>query len=188
MRGRHGFTPSGCRIHGPSQASRALGPLARTHDPIGSIKDAVWQGPHPVPVEDVDSSNRDSWAASSDPDRVAKARRKLRARLADRRHPKPIILVRTLGSDKDMSADGHHRFWLRRLRASRRCGRMSAESTRGRATGMRCTHRSRPRRPGRRCSFSPKRSSPSRVDYRPATTPGRNCGTCDMGHLPRQAG
>jgi HK97 family phage portal protein len=78
-------------------------------DAIGWVRDADWSGPHPVPVEQVDQSNRSEWAAAHEPDRVDKARRKLRKRLADGGHPKPVVLVRTPGSDNDVVADGHHR-------------------------------------------------------------------------------
>jgi HK97 family phage portal protein len=77
---------------------------------IAWVKDADWSGPHWVPVEHVDDSNRDSWAASRDDGRVAKLRKKLRKRLADGKHPKPVVLVRTPGADKDIIVDGHHHF------------------------------------------------------------------------------
>jgi hypothetical protein len=53
-------------------------------------------------------SNRDSWAASSDPDRVTKLSKELQKRLAAGDHPKRANLIRTPGSDKDIVIDGHH--------------------------------------------------------------------------------
>jgi hypothetical protein len=53
-------------------------------------------------------SNRDTWAASDDGDRVAKLAKKLRKRLGEGRHLRPAVLVRTSGSDKDVVIDGHH--------------------------------------------------------------------------------
>ncbi|HET9893680.1 MAG TPA: phage portal protein [Streptosporangiaceae bacterium] len=79
-------------------------------DAIAWVLDADWSGPHPVPVDDVDTSDQDTWAASHDGNRIAKARKKLRKRKADGGHLKPLILVRTPGADKDMIADGHHRY------------------------------------------------------------------------------
>ena len=79
-------------------------------DALTWVKSADWEGPVAVPVADVDTSNRDSWAASSDQGRVANLQRKLVRRKAEGRHPKPVVLVRTPGADKDIIADGHHHF------------------------------------------------------------------------------
>lgn len=78
-------------------------------DAIAWVRDADWSGPHSVPVEQIDTSNRSEWAAAHQQDRVDKARKKLRKRLADGTHPKPVVLVRIPGSDKDEITDGHHR-------------------------------------------------------------------------------
>lgn len=77
---------------------------------IAWVKDADWSGPHAVPIDHVDTDDRDSWAASDDHGRVRKFRKKLRKRLAEGRHPKPIVLVRKPGKDKDRIVDGHHHF------------------------------------------------------------------------------
>ena len=39
---------------------------------LGWVGDATWQGPVAMPIEQVDMSNQASWAASSEPGRVAK--------------------------------------------------------------------------------------------------------------------
>lgn len=91
-------------------------------------------GPAPRALEDVDTWNRDQWAASRDDDRVVKLSKKLVTRNAGGRHPKPVVLVRTPGSDKDIIADGHHRF-------------LAAEA-KGRADGLGGVHRARERENG----------------------------------------
>jgi hypothetical protein len=77
---------------------------------IAWIRDASWQGPQRVPVQDVDTSDRDQWDASRDQAKVDRLRRKLRKKLARGEDPKPVILVRWPGSGKDVIADGHHHF------------------------------------------------------------------------------
>ena len=90
----------------------ALAQLSKDFPPkaIKWARNAEWEGPMPVPMHDIDTSNRASWAASHDPGKVAKLRRRLRRRMAAGGHPKPAILVRTPGSSKDVIADGHHHY------------------------------------------------------------------------------
>lgn len=78
---------------------------------IAWVKDGTdWSGPKRVPVDQVDTADRDHWDASREPDQVNRMRRKLRKKLAKGEHPKPLILVKTPGSDTYLIADGHHRF------------------------------------------------------------------------------
>jgi Phage portal protein len=77
---------------------------------ISWVRSASWQGPQRVPVSQVDTRDRDQWDASRDQAKVAKLRRKLRRKLAKGEDPKPLVLVRWPGSDKDVIADGHHHF------------------------------------------------------------------------------
>jgi HK97 family phage portal protein len=77
-------------------------------DVIKWVKAADWTGPVNVPADHIDLADRDSWAASKD-GRVPKFRAKLKRKQADGKHLKPVILVRTPGSDNDVIADGHHR-------------------------------------------------------------------------------
>lgn len=77
-------------------------------DAIEWVNDTVWEGPVNVGADHIDTSHADTWAASSD-GTGEKFRAKLRAKLAAGDHPKPAILVRAPGSDKDIVVDGHHR-------------------------------------------------------------------------------
>ena len=72
---------------------------------IGWVKGLRWTGPVSVPLENIDFSNQDSWAASSEPGRVDKTVRKIRAG----KPVKPAILIERPGKDALMVADGHHR-------------------------------------------------------------------------------
>lgn len=72
---------------------------------IGWVRDLKWTGPVSVPLERVDFSNQDSWAATSEPGRVDKTVRKIRAG----KPVKPAILIERPGEDALMVADGHHR-------------------------------------------------------------------------------
>ena len=77
---------------------------------IAWVRDAEWEGPLNVGLHHVDTHDRGDWTASHEPDRVAKMQKKLRKRIAAGDHPKPVVLVRTPGSAKDLIADGHHHF------------------------------------------------------------------------------
>jgi HK97 family phage portal protein len=77
-------------------------------DAIEWIRDADWSGPVNVGADQIDTSHSDTWAAASD-GTAEKYRGKLRKKIAAGEHPKPVILVRTPGSDKDIVIDGHHR-------------------------------------------------------------------------------
>ena len=75
---------------------------------IGWVKDTPLQGPQQVPLDQVDMSDRDQWDASREPGKVAKIGRKMRRALKKGQQPKPAVLVRWPGSDKDVIVDGHH--------------------------------------------------------------------------------
>ena len=78
---------------------------------IGWVKDqAQWDGPRWVPLDQVDMSDRDQWDASrpQDAGKVARVGRKMRRALKKGQQPKPAVLVRWPGSDKDVPVDGHH--------------------------------------------------------------------------------
>lgn len=77
-------------------------------DSIAWVKDADWSGPVNVGADQIDTSHADTWAASTD-GTAEKYRGKLRAKLAEGKHAKPVILVRTPGAEKDIVIDGHHR-------------------------------------------------------------------------------
>jgi hypothetical protein len=73
------------------------------------VHDAKWEGPGRVPLDQIDFTNRDSWAASSDPKKVKKARKKILKKEKKGKDPKAAILVDRPGKDTKMIADGHHR-------------------------------------------------------------------------------
>lgn len=73
------------------------------------VKSAEWTGPGQIAIGSIDTSDRDQWDASHEPDVVAAKRRKLRKKLAAGEKPKPLILVRR-PAGKLLIADGHHRF------------------------------------------------------------------------------
>lgn len=74
------------------------------HD-MGWVHDADWSGPKEIDADEIDSSNRKSWAASHEPDRV-----KTRKKRIKKGKIKPIVLVKTPKNDKYIIIDGHHRF------------------------------------------------------------------------------
>ena len=66
--------------------------------------DYKWAGPLEVPLDELDYSNSKSWRAAKEPASVAFHTIKIHEG-----QRKPIILVRTPGSDKYIIVDGHHR-------------------------------------------------------------------------------
>jgi len=72
---------------------------------IGWVKGLRWTGPVSVPLENIDFSDQDTWAASSEPGRVDKTVRKIRAG----KPVKPAVLIERPGESALMVADGHHR-------------------------------------------------------------------------------
>jgi Phage portal protein len=83
-----------------AQMSRAFPAAA-----ISWVKNAAWQGPQQVPLDQVDMSDKDQWRASAEPGKVARIARKMRR---GKKPPRPAILVRWPGSQKDVIVDGHH--------------------------------------------------------------------------------
>lgn len=71
---------------------------------IGWVKGLRWTGPVSVPLENIDFSDQDTWAASSEPNRVDKTVRKIRAG----KPVKPAVLIQR-PDGMMMVADGHHR-------------------------------------------------------------------------------
>jgi ParB-like nuclease domain len=69
------------------------------------VRKASWSGPTEVDPKDIDTSNRKSWAASHEPDRV-----KTRKKRIKKGKIKPILLVKTPKNKKYIIIDGHHRF------------------------------------------------------------------------------
>ncbi len=68
------------------------------------VRGAQWEGPIEVPLEEVDYSNQDQWAATDDPERVQMFADRIAA--GDR---KPVVLVNEPNNEKLIIIDGHHR-------------------------------------------------------------------------------
>lgn len=73
-------------------------------DVIEWIKLAKWSGPKMVPLDQIDFSSRKRWRATKEPDKVHLFAKKIK-----KGELKPIILVKTPGSDLYRIMDGHHR-------------------------------------------------------------------------------
>lgn len=89
-----------------STADRVRAQLADDYPPdaMAWIDGAHWSGPESVPTADIDYSDAKQWQASSEPDKVARFTRKIRAGKL-----KPIILVNTPDDRRYIIIDGHHR-------------------------------------------------------------------------------
>jgi hypothetical protein len=63
-------------------------------------------------MDQVDIHDSREWDATRPADAalIAKARAKLRKRLAAGKKPKPVILIRWPGAEKWIISDGHHRY------------------------------------------------------------------------------
>jgi Phage portal protein len=83
-----------------AQMSRAFPASA-----ISWVKNTAWESARWVPLDQVDMSDKDHWNASREPGKVAKIARKMRR---GRKPPRPAVLVRWPGSQKDVPVDGHH--------------------------------------------------------------------------------
>lgn len=68
------------------------------------VKTAAWQGPMRVPLTQIDFSNKDTWAASNEPDKVSDFSTKINKGVL-----KPIVLVNEPNNEKMICLDGHHR-------------------------------------------------------------------------------
>jgi HK97 family phage portal protein len=77
---------------------------------IAWVKKVTWSGPKTVPLDQVDTGDRDDWDASHEPGEVKRLRKKLRRKLKRGEQPKPLILVKAPGSGKYLIADGHHHY------------------------------------------------------------------------------
>lgn len=75
------------------------------HKAIDWVKTVPWSGPTSIPLTDIDTDDIDSWAASHDPEGLAKEQRHIKDNIAH-----PIVLVKPQNSDKYIIVDGHHRF------------------------------------------------------------------------------
>jgi hypothetical protein len=102
---------SGHPPHGQA-ADEVYAQLSKKFPPksIAWVHDAQWEGPHRVPLGQVDFSNRDSWDAQPGDKKVRKFRKKITKKEKAGKDPKPAILVSRPGKpDPQVIADGHHR-------------------------------------------------------------------------------
>ena len=95
---------AGSGVAGPSETVYQQLLADFPEDVLGWVRSAQWRGPVMVPLDQIDFSNQDSWAAASDPTRVGKFKRKIKAG-----QMKPIILVNEPNNAKMIVVDGHHR-------------------------------------------------------------------------------
>jgi HK97 family phage portal protein len=98
---RESHTPD----HGPAQ--RVYDQLLQNYPAavLGWVLGASWSGPAEVPLDHVDFSNENEWAASQEPKRVKHFVRQIRKK----GRTKPIVLVKTPDNPKLIIIDGHHR-------------------------------------------------------------------------------
>ena len=77
---------------------------------IAWVKDTTWQGPQMVPLDQVDMSDKDQWDASrpQDAGKVKRIAAKVRRAVKKGQQPRPAVLIRWPGSQKDVAVDGHH--------------------------------------------------------------------------------
>jgi 8-oxo-dGTP pyrophosphatase MutT (NUDIX family) len=73
------------------------------------MKDARWTGPVLIPANLFDTSDEKTWAASHEPGKVREIKGKIKAG-----EMKPIVAVRTPGSNKLRIVDGHHHYFASR--------------------------------------------------------------------------
>lgn len=71
---------------------------------IDWVKHTDWTGPQHVDASKVDLSDKNSWAAWHDPEKVAKVAKKL----SKGKSAKPIIMVKVKGKPRLIVVDGHH--------------------------------------------------------------------------------
>jgi hypothetical protein len=76
------------------------------------IGDLEWSGPMEVPLKEIDVSNRKTWNAYHEPERVRHFEGEIRKHKAKGGHEKPVILVDTPDTPSQthlIVIDGHHR-------------------------------------------------------------------------------
>jgi hypothetical protein len=71
---------------------------------IGWMSKLDWDWPHAVPLNDIDFSNKASWNAQANQDKIEIFKKKITRGVL-----KPAILVKPKGETKYVVVDGHHR-------------------------------------------------------------------------------
>lgn len=74
-------------------------------DSMSWLDHAVVEGPVAVPIADVNTKDRDEWAASHEPEKVKLFRKKMAAG-----QMKPILMTQPVKGGKKNIIDGHHRY------------------------------------------------------------------------------
>lgn len=92
----------------PSDVARQLS-ADYPENTLAWVKKLAWDGPKEIALDQVDYSNRKSWNAWHEPERVAKMAHKIEKRSEQGRRIKPVVLVDTPGKSKLKVVDGHHR-------------------------------------------------------------------------------
>lgn len=157
------------------------------------MKDAVWTGPEFLSPEMFDTTDEKEWAASHEPGKVNRFKKKVRAGKM-----KPVVAVKIPGSNKLRIVDGHHHY-----KAYDELGHpvpayiAHVEQNAGPWDTMH-DHQFTSDDPdsggyepgdrgGKARKFRPvaknTKLAKADVDYRPAHTP-RNCGNCEMFRSP----
>lgn len=101
-------TVHGVSTHWPVAAPAQVKALMRHNFPdsaLGWVDDAQWRGPCRLNADMIDFSNRGSWAAHHESDRIQHFVDRIQSGDA----PHPVILVDTPGEHDLMVVDGHHR-------------------------------------------------------------------------------
>lgn len=80
-------------------------------DSLDWVTGTVWTGPGYVSLGDVDTSNRSSWKANHEPEKVTAFRDRIERRQDEGKAApiKPVILVKTPDNSRMIVVDGHHR-------------------------------------------------------------------------------
>ena len=92
----------------PVEAEHVINQMRRNY-PDKALKwmsGARWIGPVEVPHDRIDYDDKDSWAATGQPDRVQKFAKGIKA---GTKHLHPVVAVQEPGDDKIKVIDGHHR-------------------------------------------------------------------------------
>lgn len=77
-------------------------------DALGWVHKIKWKGPVEVPVSKVDFSEKNSWAAFHEPEKVKSWKQRIKSAESKGEHIKPSLLIQRPGKTA-MIPDGHHR-------------------------------------------------------------------------------
>lgn len=110
-----GKQPKAAKGVGKGPADEVFAQLAEDYPKaaLDWVHHVAWEGPLLVPFAQVNDSDRDSWRASHEPDRVKHFADKISHRVHGGKAPlkKPAVLISPPGKDvKYLIVDGHHRF------------------------------------------------------------------------------